>query len=555
MKKDNIIIGLVVVGLLIVIGIIYVVNHNSKLDDWVYKPKSSSNYGMKGTINNQWSSISTDSSIGLSTGGAKDINNYRDNLSQGYFPLQSDITYEGLFYEYFFDTKTNSVNGDEDLFYPSASTSISSDPISSNDEYYLSVGLNSNIKKSDFKRKKLNIVIVLDISGSMSSSIDDYYYDGNDEKEDYKSKMKLAEESINVLIDQLKDYDSLGIVLFDDDAYLAKPLNKMSKTNIKALKKHILEVQEYGGTNFEAGYKKALKVFDKYGVGDTDEYENRIIVITDAMPNMGATTHSELLNMMEDAQDNNINTTFIGVGVDFNSEVVKNITNVRGANYYKVSSEEEFKNRMGEEFDYMVTPMVYDLNMSINSNNFKLEKIYGTDDIDSENSNTIMHVNTLFPSNSTDNGEVKGGIILIKLKKIGEGNDLKINLDWNSINDKKSNNSLEVKFKNNNYYDNTGIRKAIVLSRYTNMVKDWIEYDRDENDRFVINKYTGIIDYDKRYSSRNERRSSRIRVSSMYRDNFINLKKYMNDEIKEIDDSTMKQEIEMIDYILNNGNK
>ncbi len=555
MKKDNIIIGLVVVGLLIVIGIIYVVNHNSKLDDWVYKPKSSSNYGMKGTINNQWSSISTDSSIGLSTGGAKDINNYRDNLSQGYFPLQSDITYEGLFYEYFFDTKTNSVNGDEDIFYPSASTSISSDPISSNDEYYLSVGLNSNIKKSDFKRKKLNIVIVLDISGSMSSSIDDYYYDGNDEKEDYKSKMKLAEESINVLIDQLKDYDSLGIVLFDDGAYLAKPLNKMSKTNIKTLKKHILEVQEYGGTNFEAGYKKALKVFDKYGVGDTDEYENRIIVITDAMPNMGATTHSELLNMMEDAQDNNINTTFIGVGVDFNSEVVKNITNVRGANYYKVSSEEEFKNRMGEEFDYMVTPMVYDLNMSINSNNFKLEKIYGTDDIDSENSNTIMHVNTLFPSNSTDNGEVKGGIILIKLKKIGEGNDLKINLDWNSINDKKSNNSLEVKFKNNNYYDNTGIRKAIVLSRYTNMVKDWIEYDRDENDRFVINKYTGIIDYDKRYSSRNERRSSRIRVSSMYRDNFINLKKYMNDEIKEIDDSTMKQEIEMIDYILNNGNK
>ena len=154
MKKDKIIIGLVVVGLLIVIAIIYVINHNGKLDDWVYKPKSSSNYGMKGSINTQWSSISTDNSIGLSTGGAKDINNYRDNLYNGYFPLQSDITYEGLFYEYFFDTKTNSVNGDKDLFYPSASTSISSDPISNNDEYYLSVGLNSNIKKSDFKRKK-----------------------------------------------------------------------------------------------------------------------------------------------------------------------------------------------------------------------------------------------------------------------------------------------------------------------------------------------------------------------------------------------------------------
>ena len=41
-------------------------------------------------------------------------------------------------------------------------------------EYYITVGLNSNIKESDFQRKKLNLVIVLDVSGSMDSKFSSY---------------------------------------------------------------------------------------------------------------------------------------------------------------------------------------------------------------------------------------------------------------------------------------------------------------------------------------------------------------------------------------------
>ena len=44
--------------------------------------------------------------LGLSTGGAKDINNFRENIRNNYLPLPTDITYEGLFYDYYFDTGT-----------------------------------------------------------------------------------------------------------------------------------------------------------------------------------------------------------------------------------------------------------------------------------------------------------------------------------------------------------------------------------------------------------------------------------------------------------------
>lgn len=43
------------------------------------------------------------------------------------------------------------------------------------DDVFLAVGLDSGL--TDFKRPKLNLGIILDISGSMDSRFSDYYYD------------------------------------------------------------------------------------------------------------------------------------------------------------------------------------------------------------------------------------------------------------------------------------------------------------------------------------------------------------------------------------------
>jgi len=105
--------------------------------------------------------------IGYSTGGAKDANNFRENIAQNNLPLETDITYEGVFYDYYFDT--GAASECKALFCPSYVPMLSTDPLSAAQEPFLSVGLNSGIKESDFARKKLNLVVVLDVSGSMSS--------------------------------------------------------------------------------------------------------------------------------------------------------------------------------------------------------------------------------------------------------------------------------------------------------------------------------------------------------------------------------------------------
>jgi Ca-activated chloride channel family protein len=371
------------------------------------------------------------------------------------------------------------------------------------------------------------------------------------------------------------------MVLFESTAYRAKPLNKVSKVDMEAIKSHILEIEEIGGTNFEAGYSEALKLFEEYKDIDPNEYENRIIVVTDAMPNEGTNSNKSILNMIKDASDENIYTTFIGVGLDFNTEVVKTITDVKGANYYAVKTEEDFKARMGDEFEYMVTPLVFDLDMSLESENFEIEKIYGTDSLSSEKNN-IMHVNTLFPSKSNSSGEVKGGVILLKLKlkdkdlpdkvenQYDEKGKVTIKVSYETRDGKKDTTEKSKVFDLTRtiYFGGGGIEKAILLSRYVNVVKDWITYERSKDDRYLIKVPIGIIDWFEEpeeeinvftadantiynyYFSENERISVPLTLGPEYREIFKMFKDHLEKEIENVGDEDLKQEIEVLDKIL-----
>ncbi|MBS3780563.1 MAG: hypothetical protein KGY41_09225, partial [Desulfovermiculus sp.] len=88
--------------------------------------------------------------LGLAVGGAKDVHNFRKNIAAGYMPLPTDITAEGLFYDYEFQTpdKTHC----EQLFCPVYDSWVTPDPFSGQEEYFLSVGLQSGMSESAFQR-------------------------------------------------------------------------------------------------------------------------------------------------------------------------------------------------------------------------------------------------------------------------------------------------------------------------------------------------------------------------------------------------------------------
>lgn len=549
----------------------YAIVPTERVDDWMYAQTSGSEgAGMLTTTGSASpSAISVQNSlsdsaasaaydtIGLSAGGAEDVNSFRLDIENGYTPLPTDLTYEGLFSEYSFDTGAQEPCAE--LFCPSYTTAVAPDPFSDTNDYYLSVGLNSGIKESDFARKPLNLVVVLDISGSMSSSLDTYHYDSGiwdifDGEQEEQSKMDVAKQATIDLFGHLNDNDRLGVVLFDDTAVIAKPLRLVGETDMDSTVEHVREIEPQGGTDMSAGIDLGTSLFEDVA---KDGYENRIIFLTDAMPNRGDLTEEGMRGTMEENAANGLYTTFIGIGVDFQTELVEAITKTQGANYYAVHTSQDFRERMDEGFDYMVTPLVFDLDLSLDAEGYSIEQVYGSPEAN-EATGEIMHVNTLFPSLKT-NGETKGGIILLKLTPthtyvpMDDYASLSLRVSYKDRDGKAYEHTADITFPTSleTHYDNSGIKKAIWLARYADLMHNWMIDAREAvhvaPDYFYDKGLTVAPPIHSTTLSRWEQQSTSLTVPTGYHELFSLFRELF---AAEMNDSAMQQELDILDLLL-----
>ena len=547
----------------------------NQIDDWEYNATSATHDVSRRMSNMVAGSIKMvapmkSKNIGLSVGGAKDTNNFKANIDNGYLPKLDSITYEGQFYNHYFDTGIGAGECKE-LFCPSYSSAKRLNNYSKEEEYFLSVGLNSGIQEGDFKRKKLNLVVVLDISGSMGSKFNAYYYDKVGTKINHdnvsKSKMTIANEAIVAMLSHLKDDDKVGIALFDHNAYKAKALKLVGSSDKIAIRKHILELKQRGGTNWSAGYKEGLKLFDEVDL--KGDYENRIIFLTDAMPNRGELSKNKLFGMAKSASEKGINTTFIGIGVDFNNDLVEYVSKTKGANYFSVHSSKEFSTLLDTDFDYMVTPLVYDLELKLSNSMYSIEAVYGSPDAKMATGH-IMKVNTLFPSHN-DGTATKGGVVLIKLSKHAQravSADMTLDVSYTDVNGKSYANSQKVSFKKKSaYYDNSGIQKAILVSDYVSVMKNWLIDARAGCNDKVSWANQQPIEIQKRcmiYPPLHpeyprvatwERKSCKLSVSAGYK-KFLQL--FINLYVKEMQilgDESLNKEVNILNTLINQKRK
>tara|TARA_Y100000310_G_C20631258_1_gene788783 strand:- start:806 stop:1801 length:996 start_codon:yes stop_codon:yes gene_type:complete len=329
-------------------------------------------------------------------------------------------------------------------------------------------------------------------------------------------------------------------------------MSLVGDTDMSAIEDHIMELSPQGGTNMESGMKMGTQQFKELLFVDTTEYENRIIFLTDAMPNTGRTDKDSLIGMAKDNADNKIFTTFIGIGVDFNTELIEHMTKIKGANYYSVHSSKEFKERMDEGFEYMVTPLVFDLKLSLEADGYEIEKVYGSPEAN-EATGEIMKVNTLFPSKS-EGGKVKGGMVVLKLKKTSDDGELKLKVSYEDREGNKESDEKEVDFgdEDSDYFENNGIRKGILLARYVNLMKNWIHDERSERVVFnpAVNEDDGITVPDFPTLGRWERQSVDLKVSNSYEELFEEFMEYFEDEMDEIGDDSLKKEIEVMEKLV-----
>jgi len=298
------------------------------------------------------------------------------------------------------------------------------------------------------------------------------------------------------------------------------------------------------------------------------KYERRFIFLTDAQPNTGDISERGLFGMFKDNAQNFVFSTFLGVGLDFNSKVAEITAGISGANYYTVNSVEEITKRLDKEFNYMVTPLAFDVEVSLDASDsgFRISRVFGSPGYnDSADGGSVISIATLFPS-AAEEESVKGGVVLLKLQPpsslaqdspAAQAFDLGISvkyLDRNGMSHREHQTvHLHVPAhvaSSPDYYDSSGVRKAILLTRYVSMLRTWIlnqapQSSRPFDPRLSIGSVIPIPPPGLQLGPW-ERQSRPFTVTSSDKQVFDVFSNHMMQEIQALRDPSLEQEVSIL---------
>jgi hypothetical protein len=152
---------------------------------------------------------------------------------------------------------------------------------------------------------------------------------------------------------------------------------------------------------------------------------------------------------------------------------------------------------MNTEFHYTVTPIGFNIELLLNGERYTMEQGYGSPEVyqlqDQINTRQSIKIITEFPSPMNDKNEVRGGCLLFKIidkKKDDTEQKFQINTSWDTISGIRQTNEQELQFSNEiNSFTHSGIRKAILLVRYTAFMKRYLILRQASATTDIIDEY------------------------------------------------------------------
>ena len=303
-----------------------------------------------------------DGNFGVTPGGAQDIELARQLIESGGVPQAEQFTAEGLFSQHDFSAPATSPC--EQLLCPRASIASVEPVDGSGQQMLVHLALDTNIES--LERAPLNLALVVDISGSMAGE-----------------KLDSTKLALHSIVDQLDEGDRVTLVSFSDDARIEVPSTIADEGGRQSLHAAISNLHTEGGTNIEAGLALGYDEVDIHhdGLGGN---EDRVMLLTDAQPNVGATDTGSFLGIVNSGADAGIGVSVFGVGLDLGAELATQISEVRGGNSFYLSAS-ALTSLFEDHFVEIVTPVAYSMQFNVRSGTgFELAKTYGTPDIDAD---------------------------------------------------------------------------------------------------------------------------------------------------------------------------
>jgi len=198
------------------------------------------------------------------------------------------------------------------------------------------------------ERPSSNLVFLIDVSGSMQDD----------------DKLPLLQRSLRALVDKLSPNDRVAIVVYAGSSGLVLPSTPGADKNriLKALD----ELEAGGSTNGAEGiqlaYQTARENFFKEG-------NNRVILCTDGDFNVGVTSQSELISLIEKERASGVFLSVLGFGTgNLKDSTMEKLADKGNGNYSYIDSLSEGRKVLVEQIGATLFTIAKDVKVQVEFN-------------------------------------------------------------------------------------------------------------------------------------------------------------------------------------------
>jgi Ca-activated chloride channel family protein len=186
-------------------------------------------------------------------------------------------------------------------------------------------------------RPRVNLSMVLDRSGSMEE----------------RGKLEYVKPAASLVVDRLERKDRLSIVEYDDRITLMWPSAPVESPHI--IKQLIHELTPRGSTNLAGGMMRGV---DEVAAHFDEAHINRVLLLSDGLANVGVTSPVEIRRLVREARAKGVQISTLGLGLDYNEDLMQAIAEVGGGRYYYVESPQQMSRIFEEELNTLFATRV-----------------------------------------------------------------------------------------------------------------------------------------------------------------------------------------------------
>lgn len=225
------------------------------------------------------------------------------------------------------------------------------------EDLYVDVGIEAgDIEPAT--RAPLNVALVIDRSGSMRGE-----------------PMAKARQAARTFVDALDERDRIALISFDNTSQVEVASTRVDAAGQRKLHEAIEQMRAGGTTNISGGLLDGFQEVDEYR---DREMLNRVVLMTDGIPNVGITDSDGLAAKTAGVRQQGVTVSALGFGPQYDSDLMTAMAREGAGNFRHIGNAADLELAFSDEIEDLQSTVASGVELDIRpAPGVEIKNIYG----------------------------------------------------------------------------------------------------------------------------------------------------------------------------------